>query len=436
MDKHVRLTIIFTIGLLLVAGGFGHARMAKAESISNIGTNLDSDTQKKLKELEEKAAKYKKLIDIKQSQQQSLNNQISLMATEIESLENEIELKKGQIEDLDNQVVTLTNRINEQDNSLRSQKKILSELVQAFYESSKESFLGSILGGAKQLAFLSEEDHLNQAGEKIREMMSNVVALKNDLEREKKIVEGKKGEITQLFAELNEKNEALANSKQQKLQLAVQTKGEEKKYKEMLARVEEQKQELLGDIDERFSANSAEIEALKASLPKPSSGLASTSWYYSQKDPRWATTTIGRSNSYMKDYGCAISSVAMVLTYHGEKITPGSLAKKPIYSWDLISWPKEWGTVDLVENTNHGGVDWKKVDRELMLDHPVIVFVSARGRAGHYVVIHHKDSKGKYVVHDPYFGSNIYLESTMKLLGSLYGTSITMSKVDQMILYK
>ncbi|MFC1609178.1 C39 family peptidase, partial [Patescibacteria group bacterium] len=277
---------------------------------------------------------------------------------------------------------------------------------------------------------------------KIQELLGGIKELQQVMKKEVGEIEEKREGIKLASTELIEKNETLQGTKTQKRTLLAQTQGEEAKYQNKLKKVEAQKQELLGDIDELYNANYAELDKMALGLDRPSTGLASTKWYYSQKDSRWKNTYIGNSKSKMKDYGCAISAVAMVFSYHGDKITPGSLAKKPIFYWDLISWPGSSssvglsGKVQLSINTKHAGVDWGRVDKELKKDNPVIVFVSAKGKAGHYVVIHGKDKKGKYVVHDPYFGPNIYLDSTMKLLSKLYSVSVSKRSIDQMILYK
>ena len=70
---------------------------------------------------------------------------------------------------------------------------------------------------------------------------------------------------------------------------------------------------------------------------------------------------------------------------------------------------------------------------ELKNKNPVIVFVKSTKRGGgHYVVIHDKDKDGNYVVHDPYWGANIFLSSTKAYVGALYGSGVV---VDQMIIY-
>ena len=73
------------------------------------------------------------------------------------------------------------------------------------------------------------------------------------------------------------------------------------------------------------------------------------------------------------------------------------------------------------------------MDKEIKAGNPVIIFIRANGRgAGHYVVVHNKDSKGRYIVHDPYWGANLFLDSTRENISTLYGSS---TSIDQMIIY-
>lgn len=377
------------------------------------------------------------MIMLNQKQQTSLDNQITLIQSESALLESEITGKKDKIEEIDSQIIAITGRINEKEESINKQKKMLAGLIRVYHENNQKDPLALIGGSIISSSFLPGTDQVSQVGQKVGEMLSNIKALKIGLENEKTEVENDKNKTIELKKQLENKNRDLDASRRQKNSLLAETQGKEEKYKKKLERVERQKQDLLGDINELYVTNSAEIEALKASLPSPDSKYrASNGWYYSQKDPRWGDKRIGQSKSLLKDYGCALSSVAMVFTYHGKSVTPASMAKQPIYYWDLISWPADWNGIKLAANTNHGGVDWDNVDEEIKNDNPVIVFVRAKGRAGHYVVIHHKDKQGRYVVHDPYFGPNIFLDSTIKLLSKMYGSSISIKSVDQMILYK
>ncbi len=419
--KIVNKKIIFLGLSIFVLSGFIFFQYAKAD-----------DTAKKIKELEEKAKIYQQIIDIKQKQEATLSNQVELLEAEVGKLENETEAKKSEIDELNSKIIQLEKQISDAEDSINLQKKILADLLQAYYENKdQQDVISAFLSDENLSSFMSKNDRMVQVEDKTKEILNNIKSLKGSLTGEKKSVEDKKKEITDLFYELQEKSSELQDKKDQKESLIAQTQGEQAKYEKLLERVENQKQELL-NIDELGSGLSAD------SYPKPpSSAFASTSWYYSQRDSRWGNTTIGNTRTLMKSYGCAVTSVAMVFTFHNNSITPGKLAKKGIYSSDLINWPSSsfGGKVSLSGGYSHGNISWNKIDSELKNKNPVIVYIKkTKGTGGHYVVIHTKMSNGKYVVHDPYWGSNLYLDTSRSLVGSLSPSSGT--KIDQMIIYR
>jgi hypothetical protein len=229
---------------------------------------------------------------------------------------------------------------------------------------------------------------------------------------------------------LIDKKENLQATENQKTNLLVQTQGEEAKYKQLLARVEAQKQELL---DFSAASNLGDVSSSVSSYPKPSSNLASTSWYYSQKDSRWGDKKIGNSKTLMKSYGCAVTAVSMVFREKGASINPGSMASQKIFYYDLIKWPATWSPgIKLVSSSSHGNIKWSTVDAEIKKGNPVIVYIKRSRGGGHYVVVTGKDNKD-YIVHDPYFGANLYLNTSKSLVGKL-GVDSGVS-IDQMIIY-
>jgi hypothetical protein len=161
---------------------------------------------------------------------------------------------------------------------------------------------------------------------------------------------------------------------------------------------------------------------------------ASEGYYFSQSDPHWANYTIGNSSSTMRAYGCAITSLAMVLNAHGVSIDPGQLSKADIFYKDLIVWPDSWEGVKVVPPTNHGNINWGEIDNQLDKNNPVIVFLRAKGRSGHYVVVTGKVGN-QYTVNDPAWTNSKYLGSSIAAIAAYYGVSAGSVVVDQMIIY-
>jgi peptidoglycan hydrolase CwlO-like protein len=391
------------------------------------------DKQEQIEDLKKKAESYRQMIEMKQNKAQTLQNQLELMDSQISGLEKDISRLQQEIDKTSTDIGQLSVQVEEKEQIIKEQKKILSGLIQNYYENNQSSVTELMLRGTSLSDLLSQTDYVSQAGSKVEELMTSVISVRDDLDQNRNDLEKKNNEQKEKQGKISEKKIYLDGEQQSKEQLLTQTQGEEQLYQDMLARVEEQKQELLGDISSLSEEKSSALAEVEATIEKPKSGLASTSWYFSQHDSRWGDQHIGFSNTMMKNYGCAVTAVAMVFRYHGINIDPGSLAQQPIFYHDLIVWPEQWKGAELVSSHVHGNIDWNVVDTELKNKNPVIVFVKATKRgAGHYVVVHGKDKNGEYVVHDPYWGSNLFLSSTRAYVGALYGSSTV---IDQMIIY-
>lgn len=428
-----------SLGLIFAIAGKGFAN----DSISQITQTSDEETDKKIEELEKKAKIYREIIDIKRKQSSTLNDQLSITDASIQQVQTEIDTSKEKINEFNTQILRLESQIKEKEAIIERQKKILASLMQSYWESTQINPLSAYLADGNFASFLVNKDMMSQAGDRISNLVDSVTDLKSELEQQSAELDKKKTDVVSEHEELKDKNEDLQSIKDQRQDLLAQTKGEEARYAKMLARVEQQKQELL-NIDQLFSSGFSiggvsVADFIKKNTPS-SDALASTSWYYSQKDPRWADQNIGNSNSDMKNWGCAVTSVAMVAKFHGDDTTPGALARKPIFSSDLINWQMNGWSGAKIElastGSGHGNINWSTIDLQLKSKHPVIIYIGKTGgKGGHYVVIHTKDTKkNKYVVHDPYFGPNLYLDTSRALVGAM-GTD-TGTYMDQMIIYQ
>ncbi|HOX10961.1 MAG TPA: C39 family peptidase [Candidatus Moranbacteria bacterium] len=426
---------LFLLGAMFCAG-FWVFYVVRAESISDINeSSLSEKDQDKLKELERKEELYTQMIEIKRKQKETLENQLSINKLTIEDLEEKIKANEKQIGDLNDQIIKLKKQIKEKEIMLDSQRKLLANIVQTYYETNKAGLLTAYLSGENIASFIVKKDRIAQTGDRISELVRSITEIKKDLESQSKELDSRKVDFVSRNEDLQSKNSVLEAKKKQNQKLLNETAGDESRYEQLLARVQNQKQELL-DIDQFFAASGLSA----ASYPKPDEKyFASTSWYYTQWDKRWGNDNIGNTRTLMKSYGCAVTAVSMVFTKKGVSMTPGKLANEPIFSGDLINWydakdwEKNWPVPDS-HGYRHGNISWAVVDSEIKKGNPVIVYIrKSNGGGGHYVVVHNKDSKGKYVVHDPYFGSNIFLDTSRALVGAMGSSSKT--SVDQMIIY-
>jgi len=434
-----KIILLFLIAFFAIAPFF--AGKIEADLIEEIEKQISSKSEQ-VKQFENQAKEYKDTIKSLQLKQQSLKNEIELLDAQITQLGIEIQKTGVQIDQTNLEINNIMIRIQIKEEEIGSQKKILKNLLRKVHDYDGKSTLDILLKSDELSDFFNETEYINTLGEKVKNALDGLKLSKQELETQKKELEEKKEELEVLNKKLSNQKEIVESQRTAKENLLKETRGKEYKFQDLLFNVRNQRKTILGDINRLKRDKEAEIAKIAAMAERPSENLASTSWYFSQNDPRWKDMNIGFSNSTINDYGCAIAAVAMVFKYYGIDIDPGRLSKQPIFYYDLIVWPKQWRFLDLVKRTGHksGGLnknDWNLIDREIASGHPVIVFIKVLRRgAGHYVVIHSKDSKG-YIVHDPMrwnnkIGANIYLSTTRKYLESIYKTNTI---IDQMIIY-
>jgi peptidoglycan hydrolase CwlO-like protein len=401
-------------------------------AVSTDCSNLDGDEKTKCEELEKKAKVYEDLIKLKDKQQDTLAAQVDMINAEQMTNQEQVKRFQMEVQSLTDQISLLEDDIGEKEEILFSERQILSGMIQSYYEYDQQGVLKVMMldDGISEVA--RQSDYMEQSGMKLTDMLSEIKKVRDDLFSKQNELKSKKEKSETLRENLLDRNFDLQVTESKKQSLLIETQGEEEKYRDLLARVEEQKKEL---FDFNSASNAGEISASVKNYAKPTSSLASTSWYYSQRDSRWGDVKIGNSSSLMKDYGCAITCVSMVFTKKGSSINPGSMAKQKIFYYDLIKWPGTWNNdkIKLASSIGHGNISWSTINAQITKGNPVIVYIKkTNGGGGHYVVVTGKDKKD-YIVHDPYFGSNLYLETSKALVGKI-GTDSKVI-VDQMIIY-
>lgn len=421
--------LFFAIVCLLFFGFFLKPIFAD-DTTTNCDT-LTGDAKDQCVNLEKKAKVYQDLIALKNKQQDTLSSQIDYLNQQQVKNQTDLQDIQKQIKDLDQQIQDLERSIADKQDQVDSQKKVLEVLMQNYYEYDQQGVLNLVLMDKDFSDTFSQTDYTQQSSTRVSEILDNIQKAKNDLTAQRDDLNQKREDSNKLKESLSDKQDDLQTSENQKQNLLTQTQGEEQKYQALLDRVEEQKKQL---FDFSSASNIGELSASVSSYPAPKSHLASTSWYFSQTDDRWGDKRIGNSKSLMKDYGCAVTSVAMVFREKGSSIDPGKMATQKIFSFDLINWPTTWNPgIALTSSVSHGNINWKTIDKEISNGNPVIIYIEkTNGGGGHYVVITGKDNKD-YIVHDPYFGPNLYLSTSKSLVGKI-GTDSGV-RLDQMIIY-
>ncbi|MAG44295.1 hypothetical protein CL633_00170 [bacterium] len=432
-EARARAGDVVLIGLLFSVLFFSFQPVS-ASLLDELDSQI-TNTETKIQNAEKKVGDYKKKISKAKDDITSLKQQINLMEIEIQEILAQTDLTQAEIEQTNLKILKKIEQIDRKIQEIIHQKEILGEIIRNIHDHDNRGHLETLLSTDNFSALFNEIRYADLIQDQVQNMLKSLQTLKLLLDQEKQNLETRKQEQEKLKTRLIREQATLKTRKKSKTTLLAKTNSQEKQYQKLLAQIQEQKQTLAYDLNKLSQEKQEELARVKALQSKPGSGLASEAWHFYQTDPKWKNTTIGISRSTVGDVGCALTALSMVFKYYGIETDPGKIAKQADFAWNLIYWPKKWQYLDLVMNRSRKPVDWQRIDQELANNNPVIVFIKVgKGkRKGHYVVIHGKDNNGKYIVHDPYYGSNIYLDSTIELLETAYNTNTSI--VDQMIIY-
>jgi len=137
--------------------------------------------------------------------------------------------------------------------------------------------------------------------------------------------------------------------------------------------------------------------------------------YYSQQDPKWKQDILGFGDpgDTIGYVGCALTSVAMLISGHGYVETPKSLNQKLKNVSGFASAGIRWGSVSQIYpqvnmksfiSCTNTDAPLGQIDASIAAGQPVIVMVDNSPAAGlqtHWVVLYAKDGND-YLMLDPW----------------------------------
>lgn len=394
--------------------------------------------EKEFDSLENQLKNAEKLLKLKEQQSLTLQNQIQILDSEIGSVQGDINSLENEILNLEEKIKRIITDIEKKDKNITENQKNLSEMLRLYHKLNKELGLTVLSRDSSLTNLFSQSDYLSKLSDNINNTLKLIKEEKEILKKNREELEIEKGKVDNKKSELDDERLSLSLKKNERNNILRRTKGEEAEYQKLIANIESQMKQLLIDVNSLSAADQRELNDILKDAKKPKEGLASTSWHYYQTDSRWKNERLGGSRYTIGDSGCAISSIAMVFTYHKEKVDPEDLADVSSFtSQGYINWDsttKEFD-MELIKKTGHSSSNFSSssIKDYLEEDLPVIVYISAGG-PGHYVVIHGYDSERKdFVVHDPYWGPNLLLDTSKRLVSKLHGRSVV---VDQVIVYE
>jgi len=349
------------------------------------------------------------------TKKRTLKNEIQSKTVQIDLTTGRIVSAQKTIADLEKEIDQLGGKIDRLDSSLNELSEVLVKRISETYKKGQIDPFALFFSSKNFADFISRFKYLRVIQLHDRKLLIQMETAKTNYEGQKNLKEEKQTQLESWKIKLEREKIELANIIQAKKILLTET---EASYQRTLARIAAEKAKIAG--------------VSLFGRPTEFKQWPGDDHYFNQTDTRWAMMLIGGGlydagdPSYMWKYGCAVTSMAMVLQKWGVAIDPGKLSQSPIYQTDLIAWQNVPGSggfggqIKVVGHGYGGRVSWEEIDQELAQSHWVIVYLNG---VGHYVVLLAKEGDD-YKMHDPYFGPNLSFSSK-------YSKGV----VDEMVLY-
>ncbi|MFH1255565.1 MAG: peptidoglycan DD-metalloendopeptidase family protein [bacterium] len=250
MKKNIKLLIFaLFLGLFLHMAGLAYSQVEaeQNEEVRQINKEIQ-DKKDKIKKIQDRQSVYENLINKKQSEKASLNNQLAILENRMAKAALDIENAKNEIDRTSLEIDKVNIEIKGKDQQILSQKEHISSVLRLMQKQDDKSVLEVLLLNEALNEFISQIKYLEDINKEIGKSIENLKQYKQDLEDKNKDLNEKNREMLELKASLENKKVTLASEQQNKSYILEQTKSSEKEYQRLLQLSKQEQQQAESDI--------------------------------------------------------------------------------------------------------------------------------------------------------------------------------------------
>lgn len=210
--------------------------ISSAEEIDpNAVLQKRAQLENELKQLETQIDSYRDVIQDKQRESTTLERDVAILTAKIGKAKLEIKARDIRISQLNSGIHEKGVYIDFLVKKIFKEKDSLAELMRKADELDATSLIELVLGYEKLSDFFVEADSFESIYKNIQDSFEDIKISKDATEKEKDDLESKKAEETQLKTIQELEKKRLEESEKEKKRILQITKGEEKKYQEILS---------------------------------------------------------------------------------------------------------------------------------------------------------------------------------------------------------
>lgn len=241
--------ITFITFILFLTSCFLLPVLSQASLLDDLKQQI-KEREAEIKQLEEQAAAYQQ--DLKETQQKknTLQNQLATIEARIRKLRADINVTLARISAANLQIEELTLEIYEKTQKIEEHKENIAGIIRTIYKYDEKTLLELVLENEKFSDFLSQVQYIELLQKNVQRDLELLKALKSALEEQKVEVQARRNEFQTYNAQLYSQKQIENSQKAQKNYLLRQTRGQEKKYQQLLTDIEEKQRQIQEEIFE------------------------------------------------------------------------------------------------------------------------------------------------------------------------------------------
>ncbi len=248
MNRNIRYFLFSFFIVLLACGPLLETTRVHANVALDNAQADKARLQNELEALEKEIAQKQKELTSQKGQSVSISRDIAILTTQIKKAQLDIKAKNLTIQKLGGEINQKSKKIKTLTSQIEIERESLAQLIRKDRELDDKSILGLILANETLSEAYSDIGAFTSIKRGIKESVDEIKGIRTTTESEKKTLEKKKDEETDVKAKLENSKRQVELNEAEKQKLLSISKNKEAEYQKVLAEKARRRSEILAAI--------------------------------------------------------------------------------------------------------------------------------------------------------------------------------------------
>jgi murein DD-endopeptidase MepM/ murein hydrolase activator NlpD len=265
MKKIFKLFILFIVVALFFNGAnlvWGSYEEEINAEIKNISSKIN-DNKQKIETIQNKQKEYRNLLVQKQSEKNTLTNEIEILETNVSNSKLEIEATELEIDKTNLEIKKTTIDIANTDEQINNEKEHIASLLRMMYREDQVSALEILLLNDSLAEFINQVKYLENTNDEIAKSVEKLKIAKDKLETGRELLTKKQTELEDLKKSMEEKVVMLEKQREDKDFILEETRQSEKQYQSLIEKARQEEARASSEISGLEKKAREKLESLK-----------------------------------------------------------------------------------------------------------------------------------------------------------------------------